>query len=61
MIDPAGEASHTNTVPKRSVIGIGSGSNYTLYDPASDHIEFPTVADDRERRSTDLVNCQDGK
>ena len=40
VIDPAGEASQEHTVPKRSVIGIGSGANYTLYDPASDHIEF---------------------
>ena len=27
-------------VPKRSVIGIGGRSNYTLYDPATDHISF---------------------
>jgi hypothetical protein len=27
-------------VPKRSVIGIGGGRHYTLYDPATDHIEF---------------------
>ena len=27
-------------VPKWSVIGIGSGRNYTLDDPASDHIKF---------------------
>ena len=40
VLDPAGEASQEHTVPKRSVIGIGSGVNYTLYDPASDHIEF---------------------
>jgi len=26
------------------VIGVGSGPNYTLYDPASDHIEFLSVA-----------------
>ena len=44
VFDPAGEAEQEHTVPKRSVIGIGSGANYTLYDPASDHIEFLSVA-----------------
>ena len=45
VVDPLGETAQEHTVPKRSVIGIGSGVNYTLYDPASDHIEFLTVAD----------------
>ena len=45
VIDPLGETAQEHTVPKRSVIGIGSGVNYTLYDQASDHIEFLTVAD----------------
>ena len=31
-------------MPKRSVIGIGAGAQYTLYDPATDRIEFRTVA-----------------
>ena len=45
VLDPAGEeATQEHTVPKRSVIGIGSGANYTLYDPASDHIEFLNVS-----------------
>ena len=44
VLDPAGAAEQEHTVPKRSVIGIGSGANYTLYDPASDHIEFLSVA-----------------
>jgi len=44
VLDPAGEAAQEHTVPKRSVIGIGSGANYTLYDPASDHIEFLSAA-----------------
>ena len=43
VLDPAGQAEQEHTVPKRSVIGIGSGANYTLYDPASDHIEFLSV------------------
>ncbi len=61
VIDPAGEALQEHTVPKRSVIGIGSGANDTLYDPASNHIEFLALQADRERRSSDLVNCQDCK
>jgi len=44
VLDPAGEAAQEHTVPKRSVIGIGSVANYTLYDPASDHIEFLSAA-----------------
>ena len=42
--DHAGEEQQEHTVPKRGVIGIGSGANYTLYDPASDHIEFLSVS-----------------
>ena len=42
--DHANEQLHEQPVPKRSVIGVGSGANYTLYDPASDHIEFLSVA-----------------
>ena len=42
--DHIGEEQRDQAVPKRSVIGIGSGENYTVYDPASDHIEFLSVA-----------------
>ena len=38
--DPTGEYQNTQAVPKRSVIGIGSGAKYTLYDPGSDRIDF---------------------
>ena len=31
-------------MPKRSVIGIGAGAHYTLYDPATDRIESRSVA-----------------
>jgi len=48
--DPTGEQQREQAVPNRSVIGIGSGANYTVYDPASDHIEFLSVAG-RSRRS----------
>ena len=41
--DPTGEQQNEQAVPKRSVVGIGSGTNYTLYDPASDRIEFLSV------------------
>ena len=42
--DHVGVDQQEHTVPKRSVIGIGSGANYTLYDPASDHIEFVSTS-----------------
>ncbi|QNI54171.1 hypothetical protein SynBIOSE41_01657 [Synechococcus sp. BIOS-E4-1] len=41
--DHVREQCHEQPVPRRSVIGIGSGANYTLYDPASDHVEFLSV------------------
>ena len=43
--DSTGEEQREQAVPKRSVIGIGSGESYTLYDPASDHVEFLSVAE----------------
>ena len=49
--DHAREQMHEQPVPKRSVIGVGSGANYTLYDPASDHIQFCNVMD-RSKQST---------
>ena len=41
----AGEQQSEQAVPKRSVIGIGWGRHYTLYEPASDHIEFRIAGD----------------
>ena len=38
--DHAGESDHQQTVPKRSVIGIGGQQLYTVYNPATDRIEF---------------------
>jgi len=49
--DHAREQMHEQPVPKRSVIGVGSGANYTLYDPASDHIQFCNAMD-RSKQST---------
>jgi hypothetical protein len=43
--DHAGEEQRDQVVSKLSVIGIGSGENYTVYDPASDHIEFLSVTE----------------
>ena len=41
--DHAGEHNQEHKVPKRSVIGIGSGASYTLYDPGSDQHDFLSV------------------
>ncbi|MAR51846.1 MAG: hypothetical protein CMK50_01650 [Propionibacteriaceae bacterium] len=43
--DHAREQLHEQPVPRRSVIGVGSGANYTLYNPASDHIQFCSAMD----------------
>ena len=40
MKDHAGESIHNQAVPKRSVIGIGGYQHYTIYDPATDQLEF---------------------
>lgn len=34
------EHDNQQAVPKRSVIGIGGGKDYTLYDPATDRLDF---------------------
>ena len=49
--DHTREQLHEQPVPRRSVIGVGSGANYTLYDPASDHIQFCS-AKSRAKHST---------
>ncbi|WP_115016764.1 phosphoesterase [Synechococcus sp. UW140] len=41
--DLNGEHNQQQEVPKRSVIGIGSGEMFSLYAPGSDHIEFVKV------------------
>ena len=41
--DLEGQRQDQQTVPKRSVIGIGAGPHYTLYDPGSDQIDFLTA------------------
>ena len=35
-----GEHKQQQPVPKRSVIGIGAGAHYTLYDAGSDRVDF---------------------
>ena len=49
--DHTREQLHEQPVPRRSVIGVGSGADYTLYDPASDHIQFCS-AKSRAKHST---------
>ncbi len=49
--DHSNDQEHDQTVPKRSVIGIGGGKNYTLYDPASDHLEFLSASNRARGRS----------
>jgi len=49
--DDAHEELHKQPVPRCSVIDVGSGANYTLYDPASDHIQFCSAMD-RFKQST---------
>lgn len=48
--DHVGENTSEQVVPKRSVIGIGSGANYTIYDPATDDIKFLSI-DEGDRQS----------
>ena len=43
--DHTREQLHEQPVPRRSVIGVGSGASYTIYDPASDHIQFCSAMD----------------
>ena len=43
--DHSREKLHEQPVPRRSVIGVGSGASYTIYDPASDHIQFCSAMD----------------
>ena len=43
--DLNGKRNQEHTLPKRAVIGIGAGANYTLYDVGSDQTHFLTVGD----------------
>ena len=54
---PARAQQHEQPVLKRSVIGVGSGANYTLDEPASDHIKFLSVAC-RSRHSNRIKGFQ---
>ncbi len=40
MKDTAGEQQPEQAVPKRSVIGIGQGAAFSLYDAATDRLDF---------------------
>ena len=43
VTDHSGKHQAEQAVPKRSVIGIGGGDHYTLYDPATDHLTFLNI------------------
>ena len=43
--DTAGEQQQEQTVPRRSVIGIGQGAAFSLYDPATDRLDFMTLGE----------------
>ena len=43
--DLNGKRNQEHTLPKRAVIGIGVGANYTLYDVGSDQNHLLTVGD----------------
>ncbi|MEC7248654.1 MAG: phosphoesterase [Cyanobacteriota bacterium] len=50
VTDHSGEHQAAQAVPKRSVIGIGQGDHYTLYDPATDHLTFLDLSKSRGQR-----------
>ena len=43
--DTAGEQQQEQAVPKRSVIGIGQGAAFSLYNPATDRLDFMTTGE----------------
>ena len=43
--DTAGEQQQEQTVPRRSVIGIGQERRFSLYDPATDRLDFMTLGE----------------
>ena len=45
VVDHAAEHESDQAVPKRTIIGIGSGYKYTIYDPATDKVEFLDAKD----------------
>ena len=45
VVDHAAEHELDQVVPKRTIIGIGSGYKYTIYDPATDKVEFLDAKD----------------
>ena len=45
VVDHAAEHESDQAVPKRTIVGIGSGYKYTIYDPATDKVEFLDAKD----------------
>jgi hypothetical protein len=48
--DLGGEQNQQQPVPKRSIVGIGAGPQYTLYDAGSDHVAFLSAGATRQGR-----------
>ena len=51
VTDHSGEHREEQSLPKRSVIGIGAAEHYTLYDPATDHLAFLKVDNNQRQPS----------
>jgi hypothetical protein len=49
--DLEGQRHQQQSVPKRQVIGIGAGVQYTIYDPGSDRLDFLTAGSRHQQRA----------
>jgi hypothetical protein len=49
--DLEGQRHQQQSVPKRQVIGIGAGVQYTLYDPGSDRLDFLIAGSNPQQRA----------
>jgi hypothetical protein len=49
--DLEGQRHQQQSVPKRQVIGIGAGVQYTLYDPGSDRLDFLIAGSSPQQRA----------
>ena len=49
--DLEGQRHHQQSVPQRQVIGIGTGIQYTIYDPGSDRLDFLSAGSRPQQRA----------